>query len=228
MNDDRIERDLRRRGPREVTTDLPTLPPDITAARAELRRLGRGHLPWRALGVGFGVLAGATIAAAIAIAMTAPPLVDVGNEPSAAPTATPGIGPCQVSALEASAEAWGAAAGSRGTTITVVNTRSVACTLRGHPGAAIGDDQGVVWVSVEGGVDAAAPALELGPGQTAITSVVWGNWCGDPSSASLSLTLTVDGSVLTVTPDASAPEVLVPPCLGTDATSLSTIDFQRP
>jgi hypothetical protein len=230
MNEDRIERELRQRGRRERMATLPPVPVDLAAARAELTRLDRGRALRGALGAGLGVLAAAAVVVAIAVAATAPRNgPQVGDGSSAEPTASAEIGDCQASSLDANAERWGAAAGSRGTTVRVTNTGSATCTVSGRPGATISDANRMVGVSTDGGTDPGLRPLELEPGQTALTSVVWGNWCaGDLRTGELTLSLEVGGDSLPVTPDASAPDILVPPCMGTDPTSLSTIDFQRP
>jgi hypothetical protein len=229
VNEDRIERELRQRGPRERMATLPPVPADLAAARAELTRLDRGRALRGALGAGLGVLAAAAVVGAIAVAASGPRNgPQVGDGRSVQPSASAGIGECQASSLEANAEPWGAAAGSRGTMVHVTNKGSAACTVSGRPGATIGARL-VAVVSTDGGTDPGARPVELEPGQTALTSVVWGNWCGrDLSSGELSLTLEVGGDSLPVTPDPSAPDILVPPCMGSDPTSLSTIDFQRP
>jgi hypothetical protein len=229
VNEDHIERELRQRGPRERMATLPPVPADLAAARAELTRLDRGRALRGALGAGLGVLAAAAVVVAIAVAASGPRNVpQVGDGPSAQPSASAGTGECQASSLEANAEPWGAAAGSRGTMVHVTNAGSATCTVRGRPGATISAASGTV-VSTDGGTDPGMRALELEPGQTALTSVVWGNWCGrDLSRGELSLTLEVGGDSLPVTPDATTPDILVPPCMGSDPTSLSTIDFQRP
>jgi hypothetical protein len=231
VNEDRIERELRQRGPRERGATLPPVPADLAAARVELSRLHRGRALRGAIGAGLGVLAAAAVVVvAIAVAATGPRNgPQVGDGASVQPSASAGIGECQASSLEATAEPWGAAAGSRGTMVHVTNTGSVTCTLSGRPGASIGDARLMLVVSTDGGTDPGVRPIELEPGQTALTSVVWSNWCGrELRGGGLSLTLRVGGDFLPVTPDASAPDILVPPCMGSDPTSLSTIDFQRP
>jgi hypothetical protein len=112
--------------------------------------------------------------------------------------------------------------------VSVRNSGSVTCTLSGQPGAAIyADGEDVVHVTPHFGFS--APLVELDPGDEAVTSVVWSNWCSDSSISPDSLTLIITGRGLRVRPDALQPEILVPPCMGQgEPTSLSTIEFQRP
>ena len=230
MNQDNLERALGERSPKEVGSGLRPLPADLHAAREELVRLGRGRGMRTVLATGAALAGVAAVSVGLAIALTrpaAPPSGGVGSE--ATPTPTPiAVQPCDVESLEATAEAWGGAAGSRGTTIAVRNIGSTTCTLSGQPGAAIytgGED--VVHVMPRYG--AGVPSLDLEPGDAAVTSVVWSNWCGDGSIGPDSLSLIIGQGGLLVTPDAQEPEILVPPCMGQgDPTSLSTIVFQRP
>ena len=150
--------------------------------------------------------------------------------PTASGTATAATEPpretlaCAPGDLAAVADAWGAAAGSRGTMVKVTNTSSTACTLAGRPGARLENANGVL--ADAGGDPTATPPQPLEPGASLVTSLVWSNWCGSDPAQPIGVTLVLPGGDLTVTPDAASPDVLVPPCMGSsDRNVLSTIDF---
>jgi Domain of unknown function (DUF4232) len=256
MNGDRIEHSLRGRGPREHGADLAPLPASITEARAQLGIIGRHRrLPLVARAVAtVGAAAAGVILAALAgtwllggfqpggtggsvsvssptattpsLQVTPTPQATMAPTPQATAQPSPAVTACLASSLHASAQPWGGAAGSRGTTLTVTNSGTVTCTLHGRPGASIADASGAVLVSTAEAATPSDPVMRLAPGQSAITSVVWSNWCGTTPSAPMQVTLVIGGQTLAVEADASAPAVLVPPCLGSAASSLSTIAFQ--
>jgi len=72
------------------------------------------------------------------------------------------------------------------------------------------------------------PVIRLDPGQKAATSVVWSNWCGAQPSGTLTLWLRLVTGMIAVKPDATQPDLAVPPCNGTEPSSLSTIAFYAP
>ncbi len=251
MSDDRIERALRQRGPREPGAHLAPLPADLAEAKLELRALERRRSPLRIVGVGAGMVLVSAAAVVVVLAVTSRlPQPSVGGQPSSTPgalassttaaTPTPPATPaallaCQPDAVRAQAEAWGAAAGSRGASVTVTNDGAVACTLHGNPGAEIRDANGSVVVAAknpDGGTGAWSnpgdPTLTLKAGESATTSVVWSNWCGAAPQAPLAVRLILSTGTLNVQPNAASPDVLVPPCNGDQPSSLSTIAFQGP
>jgi len=237
MSGDRLERGLRERGPRELGASIPPLPSDVDEARARLRAIDR-HRGLRALAG--GVLAtGATLATAaaavvLAMTLTAHPAPSPGLLPggSGSPTFTAAQSPsgafaCAPGDLSAVAEAWGAAAGSRGTLVTVTNTSDLACSVSGSPGARLASGGTVL---AETPVDpSTSKPLRLSSGSSAVTSITWSNWCDPVPSGQIDVTLLLTTGALPVTPDATSRDVLVPPCMGSsDRNVLSTIDFQRP
>jgi hypothetical protein len=251
MSDDRIERALRQRGPREPEAHLAPLPADLAEATLELRALERRRSPLRIVGVGAGMVLVSAAAVVVVLAVSSRlPQPSVGGRPSSTPgavassttgaTPTPSAIPaalvaCQPAAVRAQAEAWGGAAGSRGAMVTVTNVGTVACTLHGSPGAEIRDANGSVVVATknpDGGTGAWSnprdPTLILKSGESATTSVVWSNWCGANPQAPLAVRLILSTGALDVHPNAASPNVLVPPCNGDQPSSLSTIAFQSP
>ncbi len=235
MSGDRVERVLRERGPRELEGSIPPLPARVEEARSHLRTIDRRRSLRSLFGGGLGTLAVAAAAVTVAIAVTGPS----GSTPSgagdlpghgspSAPTAP--VVACGPGELHATAAPWGAAAGSRGTTVTVTNVSAATCLIEAdRPGAQIRSASATV-ASVNARPGSGRGLLALGPSDTLTTSVVWSNWCDAAPSGSLSLRLVLaDGSELPVGSDPSAPVVLVPPCMGAgQPSSLSTIDFQAP
>jgi hypothetical protein len=258
MNDDRIRRALRRPGPREPRIQPASLPPDIHAARAmarDLQRRDRGGVILRAAG-GFALAAVAVVLATLvgiqllggSAAPTGSGIGDASRQPASptpaastastpastpvtSATATPSatLARCSAASLSATSAPWGAAAGSRGTTVTITNTGANACTLRGSPGAALTDAGGATLAIVGESASASDPVLTLQPGSSLTTDIVWGNWCAAAPAQPIAASLVVDGTSVPVAPAVTGSEVAVPPCMGTGGvgqTSLSTITYQ--
>ena len=237
MSGERLERGLRERGPRELGASIPPLPSDVDEARARLRAIDR-HRGLRALAG--GVLAtGATLATAaaavvLAMTLTTHPTPSPGLLPGAtgSPTGTTAQSPggsaaCAPGDLSAVAEPWGAAAGSRGTLVTVTNTSDLACSVSGSPGARLAS--GGTVLAETPAHPSTSKGLRLSSGASAVTSITWSNWCESDPAQPIGMTLVLPGGDLTVTPDPASPDVLVPPCMGSnDRNVLSTIDFQLP
>jgi len=70
------------------------------------------------------------------------------------------------------------------------------------------------------------PVVRLGPDGQAITNVVWGNWCQGPPSGTMSLSLRLVTGMVSVEPGPTSGDM--PPCSGTDPSSLSTTAFYAP
>ncbi len=125
---ERIERELRSPGPRESAEGGRQLPGDVRQARVLLaeidRRRNAGRVVVRATAV--GLVAAAAVAVAIVIGAVPPRGIEPGASATPQPTvattpsaaATPGgsqaASVCDPANLQAVAERWGAAAGSRG------------------------------------------------------------------------------------------------------------------
>lgn len=241
MSGDRTERTLRERGPRERGASLPPLPADVETARSRLRVIDRRRSLRVLAGATLGTIATGAAAVLVAVAITSPSPVTplaTGSDHSATPgtasetprpsaSTAPVVAACAPADLAAQAGAWGAAAGSRGTTVTVTNTSSVTCVLSGAPGARLSTASGTL--ATVAGQPGNGPALQLAPGDSVITSLVWSNWCDALPANPIAATLILPGGALAVTPDTGRPDVLVPPCMGAnDVNHLSTIDFQQP
>ncbi len=251
MRGDRVERALRERGPRELKgAGVSPLPADVDEARARLRAVDRRRRFRSLAGGGLGTLAAAAAVIAVAVALTGTPKPAPGagaggsGTPSATafsaaatpvPTATPAptappssiVPACDPSSLSATAEPWGAAAGSRGTLVTVSNTSGVACSVSGSPGARL--SSGGVSLAQTAPDPATSKPLRLSPGSSAVTSIIWANRCDPVPSGQIDVTLVLTTGALPVTPDPTRPDVLVPPCMGpNDRNTLSTISFQPP
>jgi hypothetical protein len=163
MKPERLERLLRDPGPREAGSQLPPLPDHVLEARAVLRGAGRTHFLRSFAAMGAGV---AVAAAAVAITLAfiqQPSSPQVGGTsptptPSEPPSATLAPTPipsevanlpiCTPASLKAVYEAWGGAAGSTGTRITLTNIGTASCSLHGFPGGQIEDANGNVIAEV--------------------------------------------------------------------------------
>ncbi|PZR61994.1 MAG: hypothetical protein DLM71_07170 [Chloroflexi bacterium] len=133
--------------------------------------------------------------------------------PTATPTAVSACGPGQVTAA---ADRWQGAAGSRGTTVTVVNQSPSPCTVQGYPFAFIYDAGGRLLI--DGGAPSPPSAyrpVTLGPGQGTTFNVIWSNWCGRTPAEPLSLRMRLsDGSTIFAVRPLPGDSIPVPPCLG--------------
>jgi hypothetical protein len=242
MSGDRTERALRERGPRERGASIPPLPANVEAARMSLRAIDRRRGLRSIIGAGLGTVAVATAAVVVAVALSGPPpaattgpgVPGASAAASAAPgTVAPSASPspvvtaCEPADLAATAGEWGAAAGSRGVTVTVTNTSAVACLLSGYPGARLTNATGSLADAA--GKPGNSPALRVAAGASVTTVVVWSNWCGSAPAGPIAITLDLPSGQVAVTPDPAHGDVLVPPCMGPDGVNtLSTGDFTVP
>lgn len=226
MTDD-LERMLRAQaGPRERGYEPRQLPSQLMTPPAgpRLRRVA--------------MFASAAAAGVLAVAIGAAVLTGGGpgdagigggsTAPSASAAATPSSAPsieaagsCTPADIDLTAEPWGGAAGTRGTTVTVaLRDGRYACSL-GHPiGAWLIDSAGRTLVETEPmAVDMIA--FRLDADHTYTVGVAWSEWCGDAVTGEITIHLRLLGpeSDVQVVPDNSAEAV--PPCLGDAPTSLS-------
>jgi hypothetical protein len=229
MNDDELERRLRsERGPREAGYAAGQLP-----ASLDSKSDGRPPRPVRV-----GLYVGAALAAALAVAVAGSILSgespgvggdvspSVAASVSGSPAATAGDGNCQAGDLFLTEEAWGGAAGSRGTVVTVALADGHAsCMLPASVTMQIVD--GTETTLVSGQTTTGRGQIQLVSGQAYTIGVAWSNWCGSLPADPLSLVMSAANwpAVATVVGrDRNA--VLVPPCLGDTPTSLSVTEFQ--
>jgi hypothetical protein len=229
MNRDRIERALREPGPREsgyVPLDLPA-----TGSEARERLSGRSRLMASLQPIG-GLAAAVAAGAVIAIVLTRgfTPAVGTGAGSTASPTPSAAASPPSAAACRAgdfawSSDAWGGAAGSRGTTILARGVTSLQpCVIRGEATLTLRDANGTQLLTGH----AAASNASVSAGKLFEMGVTWNNWCGAEPAQPISLTLVLPGDSLpvpVVPPGGS--QILVPPCNGPgQPASLSATGFQ--
>lgn len=159
----------------------------------------------------------------------------------ASPSGTPVPEACQPAEVFLSAEPWGAAAGSRGTTVYIgyrggPNPTRFQCELPSGVGGEVLDALGNVLVRKE--PVPGAPTVELRtPRSVPFTAwdggysigVAWSNWCSDGPAAPLRLNLLVPGWTAPVeVPVPAGGADPVPPCLGpSQPSNLSLTQPQR-
>ena len=248
---ERIERELRSPGPRESVEGGHRLPGDVRQARVLLAEIdGRrnaGRVVARA--TTFGLVAAAAIAVAIVIGASPRSGIEPGASSTPQPTvvttpsadATPGgsqaASVCDAANLQAVAERWGGAAGSRGSTIHITLVSGPDCVLQGHPGARILAGDGSVVITSSDSANRATGQPWADPGDPPITvtngagttvSVVWSNWCAAYPAGpqlDLQLRLAVDGPQMPVA-TAEGDAIPIPPCNGAgEPSSLGTHAF---
>jgi hypothetical protein len=227
MSDNDLERDLRsQRGPREDGYQPSALPMSLEeqpAAAARPARLARTAL---LVGVGAaGALAVAVVASILSASGPGPEVGAGSASPSAEATARP-LAACGIQDVARVAEAWGGAAGSRGTVVTVSLAQGrYACALPATVYGQIVDSSGAQLVT--GRTPATTGSVSLDPGAAFTIGVAWSNWCGSEPAAPLSLSLAFGGGPsLMVGEHGSIPASAVPPCSGDGSTSLSLTDLE--
>ena len=223
MGHDDLERRLRtERGPREAGY----APADLPATIEQRERPRRAASVMR-----FGLLAGAAVAALLAVAVVSGlgrgGSGGVGSgSASATPSAsgtTPSDGSaCAAADLHLAAEPWGGAAGSRGTVVTVTLVGGVAsCEMTDLQGRMVDATGARLVISPQRFM---VPAqLDMGASYT--IGVAWSNWCDAAPSAPVGLQVTFDGATWLPVPAAGGADP-VPPCIGSDPTSLSVTALQ--
>lgn len=240
MGHEDLERRLRiERGPREAGYQPVDLPATLDAGGRPPRRVpplvragllaavaAAAVLTVAVLGgvLPGGTLVGDEVPSAAPVTETASPSATV-TQPSA--TAMPAIGACQVDDLDLAAEAWGGAAGSRGTSVSVTLAAGAEpCELAQHVSGRIEDGTGAVLVEAEAeAVDAATP-LSLDAGSRYAIGVSWSNWCGADPLEPLGLELAVGSDAWTAVPAPGDGAIPVPPCMGDGDSTLSVTEIQ--
>ena len=209
MNRDRIERALREPGPREQGYSPEPLP--ATAAELRARSPRRRGLLMSA--GAFGGLAAAVAAGAVVALVLVRGFGGGSNTGGTVPTPSPTPEPATVGACHAgdfswTADVWGGAAGSRGTTIQAV--AGATCWLDGEMTLVLRDANNSVVVSGK----TAVTNTKVARGSVYAMGVTWSNWCAAEPFQPLTFTLTLPGDTTAVPvtpPEANA----TPPCNGT-------------
>jgi hypothetical protein len=102
---------------------------------------------------------------------------------------------CQADGLVTFADGWNGATGSLTADAVVINVGEGTCRVGGKPSVQLLGSQGVVLTGRTNSEPSAGEVVALAPGQSALTSFVWGNWCTEVPSGPLTLRLFVgDGS----------------------------------
>jgi hypothetical protein len=227
MNDHDLERALRsQQGPREEGYTPTQLP----------RTLGPARAPGPSRLMRIGILVPAALAGALAVAVVGSILsgsgpgiggTNVSPEASASPVGSGADSPCGIEDVTFSAEAWGAAAGSRGTTVLVtLATGRYACTLPTSVIGQIADADGMILIRQGSAVSGGSVVLQ--PGAAFAVGVAWSNWCGSVPAAPIALSLKVTdwASWAPISAPAGGADP-VPPCMGAgQRSSLSLTELQ--
>jgi hypothetical protein len=231
---DRLERSLREPGPRERGYRPRALPASLAEARRErhaarpvLRAALVGAVAAGAAAVTLAITMGlpqehvgvpgaSSSAGSSAVASSAVASSSVGSgsaSPSAQPTSDPSA-PCATANLAVSADPWGGAMGSRGTTVLFRTVDSAEpCTLNGSPKTEIVDAAGNVLVSAAAS-NAGSP-VQLGAGRVAELNIRWSNWCGADPPPPLKLVLHLEGASAEFPVTAlGGGQMSAPPCNG--------------
>lgn len=227
MTNDDLERQLRsQRGPREdgyLPTNLP--------ASLEHERPG-GTQPSRLVRI--GAFAGVAAAAALAVALLGgvfsgdTPGVGSGTSDEPSPSDVAHASACGPADVALTGEAWGGAAGSRGTNVTVaLATGRYTCMLGEIVEARITDASGVTLVTTQPASQVSGLVLLASGGQSYTVGVAWSNWCGTPVAEPVTLALRFDGwavpGEVTIPSGGTDP---VPPCNGGPVSNLSVTGLQ--
>jgi hypothetical protein len=230
MNDNDLEQRLRSEtGPREEGYRVLELPPwlDPVATTERTARVRRTVLLIPA------ALAGALAVAVVAALLTPRTPVTPGHVGSASPTAggsvTGDLPACEAQDLSFSAEAWGGAAGSRGTVVTVVLAEGrQACALFPWLRARVTDGNGTVLVVAERPSIPSIEPTSMNAGEDHTIGIAWSNWCGDEPQLPVLLSVEV-GTQWVVVPSPEGGADPVPPCFGENQpTRLSVTFLQLP
>jgi len=241
---DRLERALREPGPRERGYRHEPLP--ILLAKARRRRwAARPVLRWALIGA--VVASAAVVTLAVTLSLPQGPVgTSAGNssaasssvEPSSAASssiasasALPSVdpaAPCLASNLAISADPWGGAMGSRGTTVLFRTVASAGpCTVQGSPQAELVDAAGKVLVS-SAASNVGSP-VQLEKGRVAELPVSWSNYCPDTQPLAFTLILHLgDAAIeLKATGLDGGSTITPPPCNGPGQPSiLKVVPFQ--
>jgi hypothetical protein len=143
------------------------------------------------------------------------------------PTAVPTPGPCDQANLTAKIVDWTGAAGSRGADVTLTNTGSSPCIVRGLARPQLVDGRGTILI--DGAAPAASSALTIAQGGTLKTLVVASNYCGAAPKAPVTVAFVLTGGGRVVATPVSATDMMgVPPCNGAGAPASITMQPWAP
>ena len=120
-------------------------------------------------------------------------------------------GACAPDDLALTGGAWGAAAGSRGTEVSVENRGSAACTLPAGPSVALLDAAGTAIIESQPAADEPGPTLE--PGGVTTFTILVSNWCEEGTALPLHVVLR-SGSAGIPIPGLDMTADDLPPCNG--------------
>jgi hypothetical protein len=234
MNDNDLENELRSKAGRREEGYVPArLPMSLDEAASASPR--SALLPRAALFAGVALAGGLAVAIVSGILSGPAPEVGGNGSPSAqASTSLPGV--CAPADVALTAEAWGGAAGSRGTVVTVaLAPGAVPCNLAMPARAEIVDANGLHLVkgatpTTTGSVLLGAPLSVDGSvtaGGSFQIGVAWSNWCQAQPAAPMTLFLGFGNQVpAPVGATGSVPASAAPPCNGSGASTLSLTDLQ--
>lgn len=240
MNHDDLERQLRSQSGRREQGYRPIALPAEPGARSHRPRV----LPVLHGGLFVAVAAAAVLAVVIGSGgldgrfgvgadVPTPSPSDVKTEvptSSVAPSSAPELAACRPEDVVLTAEQWGGAAGSRGTSVTLALAEGAAPC---HPAnGALGrmlDGTGATLVESVGG-PTHLPGLTLQAGTTYQVGIAWSNWCEAAPAAPVTLELRLEGwsewvAVQPDPPGTGGPDP-VPPCMGDGGTNLSVTEVQ--
>jgi len=228
---DRLERSLREPGPRERGYRAQPLPISLT----EARQTSRGARPLlRAALIGAVAASAAIVTLAVTLGLPRGPVgTSAGNSSAASSSAESSLAPsslapsstlasasaqptnnpaaaCLASNLAISADPWGGATGSRGTTVLFRTVDSASpCTLQGSPQAEVVDASGKVLANAAAS-NVGSP-VQLGSGRVAELNVLWSNYCPETQQLAFTLVLHLGGVPIELkATDPDGP----PPCNG--------------
>lgn len=240
---DPLERSLRQPGPRERGYRREPLPISLTEAR---RQRGTARPLLRAVLIGAVAVSAAVVTLAVTLGLPQGPVgTSAGNSSAASSAAESSLAPsslapstvasssaqptnnpsaaCLASNLAISADSWGGAAGSRGTTVLFRTVDSAGpCTLQGAPQAELVDASGKVLVS-SAASNVGSP-VQLGAARVAELNVRWSNYCPQAQQP-LTFTLVLHLGGVPIELKATDPDG-PPPCNGPGQPStLSVVPF---
>ena len=196
-----------------------------TAARPPSARLARLAPVVATLALLLAACGGAPVAASA----TTP-----GSTPASAPAVTPaptpvptpaassaaaGAAACAPASLAVTSTGWDAAAGSRGTSLSVRNGGGAPCAVGPGLSVALIDASGHVLF----GADANLPPRELGPGASGRFDVLASNWCGGVPAAPVRVAVRLGGATLGAEGGDEGADGL-PPCMGPGSDAVLSVN----